>query len=174
MKYVITTVYMDSFSSSHRSTRFCSLSFIIRKTLVIMNLCHEVSRLYIISIIYNSCNPFNLTLKVLVKIWWREPIPIPTPLASSRIVKHQFLQITPRLLFTLLLFVDMEYCRNLWFSPTDMISLETIKILTPLSLNHRVLSKYYTWIRVKQLKCLKKMFCRKIVHTLFFNSLSFQ
>ena len=89
-----------------------------------------------------------------VKIWWQDPMLMPTSSATSRTVKWRFPRITARNPSTWSSFVDVECRPGLWFSPSHI--LPTLKGLKLIALHsaHRVLPAYL----VKQIKYLCKIF----------------
>ena len=75
---------------------------------------------------------FTLTRRIWsfsAKIWWQDPVLIPTSSATFLIVKRRFPRITTRTISTWSLFVDVEGHPGLGSSPTDIALFKTLKSL---------------------------------------------
>ena len=111
-----------------------------------------------------------------VKIWWQDPLLMPTSSATSRTVKGWFPRITAWTLLTWSLFADVKFCPGLGSSPTDI--LPSLK-----RLNHSyhcvriIQSSAYAWlsnwnVSVKFLPSLQQNFTHKHTHCSFIVTLS--
>jgi len=103
-----------------------------------------------------------------IKIWWQDPMLMPTSSATSRTVKWQFPRITAWAILTWSSFVDVEGHPGGIFTDQHYALVKTLKPLIALRSPHTVFHAYL----VKQLKCLCKMFtkfeAKFHIHTLFF------